>query len=123
MNAARLNLTPTVSFASMPNRPHLADSAQQWLKAILLVALFLAICALCTHALASDGAEFADSASKFEGWVKGNLGKTAAFVCLGFGAIVAGLRKDWSWFIGAVGISMGVGIIAGIINASFTAIV
>jgi hypothetical protein len=31
------------------------------------------------------------------------------------------VKKDWSWFFGAMVLSIGVGILAGIVNASFTA--
>ena len=98
------------------------ENTPQWVKAFLLVALLFALYAfLVTHAYASDGAEFADSASKFETWVKGNLGKMSAFVALAIGSVLAAVKKDWSWFLGAMVLSIGVGILAGIVNASFTA--
>ena len=59
--------------------------------------------------------------AKWDGWVKGNLGKLAALIALGVGSVVAAVRKDWSWFFGAVILSMGIGVIVGIVNASFTA--
>lgn len=99
-----------------------SDNARHWMKALLLSALFLGLyLVLATHAFAADGAEFADASTKFETWVKGNLGKLAAFAALAIGAVVAAVKKDWSWFFGAVVLSMGIGIIAGIVNASFTA--
>jgi len=99
-----------------------SDNAQQWMKALLLSALVVGLyLLLATHAFAADGAEFADASAKFETWVKGNLGKLAAFVALGVGSIVAAVKKDWSWFFGAVVLSIGIGIIAGVVNASFTA--
>lgn len=100
------------------------DQLQQWGKAILFTVLILgAMFLLASHGFAADGEEFAESSAKFEGWVKGNLGKLAGFVALGVGAVVAAVRKDWSWFFGAVILSMGIGIIAGIVNASFTAVI
>ena len=95
-----------------------------WLKAILFCGLVIGVMfALSSVAHASDGAEFADAAGKFETWVKGSLGKLAAFAALAVGAVVAAVKKDWSWFFGAIVLSMGVGIISGVINASFTAVI
>ena len=86
--------------------------------------VFALLCwAMFQDAFAAPAAadEFTGSAAKFEGWVKGNLGKTAGFVALSVGAVVAAVKKDWSWFFGAIILAMGIGIMAGIINASFTA--
>lgn len=99
-----------------------SDNTRQWMKAALIaVALFALLAMLSNMAYASDGDEFADASAKFETWIKGNLGKLAGFVALGVGAVVAAVKKDWSWFFGAIILSMGIGIIAGVINASFTA--
>lgn len=98
------------------------DVAQDWAKAILLSMLVIgALMLLSNFAQASDGTEFADAATKFETWVKGNLGKMAAFVALAVGSVVAAVKKDWTWFFGAVVLSIGVGVLAGVVNASFTA--
>jgi len=40
---------------------------------------------------------------------------------LSVGAIVAAVKKDWSWFFGAVVLSIGIGIMITIITKSFTA--
>ncbi len=53
--------------------------------------------------------------------MKGNLGKLAALVALAVGSVVAAVRKDWSWFFGAIVLAIGIGIGVGIVNASFTA--
>lgn len=99
-----------------------SENSRQWMKAALMALAMFALFALLSNmAFASDGTEFADASSKFETWVKGNLGKLAGFVALAVGAVVAAVKKDWSWFFGAIILSMGIGIIAGIINASFTA--
>jgi len=74
-------------------------------------------------AYASTGAEFTGAVSTFQGWIQGNLGKLAALVALAVGSIVAAVKKDWSWFFGAIILSIGIGIIVTIINASFTATV
>lgn len=95
--------------------------ADQWLKALMLTSLILGLTMLASHAYASDGAEFQAASDKFQGWVQGNLGKLAAFIALTVGSVVAAVKKDWSWFFGAVVLSIGVGILIGIVNASFTA--
>ena len=95
--------------------------AGQWFKALMLAGLILGLMMLASGAYASDGTEFDAAVTKWDGWVKGNLGKLAALIAIGVGAVVAAVKKDWSWFFGAVVLSVGVGIIVTIINASFTA--
>ena len=90
-------------------------------KWIVFAVVLILMIILANQSYASDGAEFQDAANKFESWIKGNLGKMAAFVALAVGAIMAAVKKDWSWFMGAVVLSVGMGILIGIVNASFTA--
>ncbi|WP_230946675.1 TrbC/VirB2 family protein [Burkholderia cepacia] len=96
---------------------------RQWAVAILLTLGLLALLFYASGAYASEGQEFTEATAKWEQWVKGNLGKLAAFIAIGVGSIVAAVKKDWSWFFGAVVLAMGVGVIVGIVNASFTATV
>jgi len=106
----------------MQNRTMLSSQkAREWLKLIALVILLITLIVAANLSYASDGAEFQDAANKFENWIKGNLGKMAAFVALAVGAIMAAVKKDWTWFMGAVVLSVGMGILIGIVNASFTA--
>ena len=94
------------------------------MKIVIFALLVAALFVLATHsAHASDGTEFADAVTKWEGWVKGNLGKLAALVAIGVGSVVAAVKKDWSWFFGAVVLAMGIGVLVGIVNASFTAVI
>lgn len=97
--------------------------AGQWLKAVMLAGLILALMMAASGAYASDGTEFEGAVTKWDGWVKGNLGKLAALVAIGVGSVVAAVKKDWSWFFGAIVLSMGVGVLVGIVNASFTAVI
>ena len=92
-----------------------------WLKALLITTLFFALFMMMSDVYASDGKEFEKAVETWNNWVKGNLGKLAALIALGVGAIVAAVKKDWSWFFGAVVLSMGVGVMISIINISFTA--
>lgn len=98
-----------------------ADRAKVWFKVFMLSVLVLSLVALASHAATTD--EFSAVSAKFEGWVTGSLGKLAAFVALAVGSVVAAVKKDWSWFFGAVVLSIGVGIIVTIVNASFSATV
>lgn len=95
---------------------------RQWLKVILVTGGVAALMLCMQDAMAAGVTdEFTDVATKFEGWISGNLGKLAALVALSVGAIVAAVKKDWSWFFGAVVLSIGIGIMITIITKSFTA--
>ena len=97
--------------------------AGQWVKALMLAGLILGLMMFARGAYASDGTEFDAAVTKWDGWVRGNLGKLAALIAIGVGSVVAAVKKDWSWFFGAVVLSMGIGVIVGIVNASFTAVI
>lgn len=97
--------------------------AGQWFKALMLAGLILGLMMLASGAYASDGTEFDAAVTKWDGWVKGNLGKLAALIAIGVGSVVAAVKKDWSWFFGAVVLSMGIGVVVGIVNTSFTAVI
>ncbi len=106
-----MHLFPTARHA------HLID----WLKALLWATLIVSLLLMTRQALASDGTEFEAAATKFESWVKGNLGKLAALVAVAVGAVVAAVRKEWTWFLGSIVLSVGISVVVGIVNASFTA--
>ena len=96
--------------------------AAPWVKGVVFVVCLLALILFMQDTTAAGVAdEFTDVATKFEGWISGNLGKLAALVALSVGAIVAAVKKDWSWFFGAVVLSIGIGIMITIITKSFTA--
>ena len=73
-------------------------SRSLWLRTALALGVLIALLALASQADAAPAAadEFTASAAKFENWVKGNLGKTSAFIARCGGSIVAAIRKDWS---------------------------
>lgn len=98
-----------------------ANQAWEWAKVFFMAALIIALVMWAQNTYASDGTEFQDASDKFQNWVKGNLGKLAAFICLAIGSIMAAFKKDWTWFMGSVVLSLGMGIMVGIINASFSA--
>ncbi len=90
-----------------------------WVKAMVFVVCLLGLILFMQDTTAAGVAdEFTDVATKFEGWISGNLGKLAALIAIGVGSVVAAVKKDWSWFFGAVVLSMGIGVIVGIVNAS-----
>ena len=93
----------------------------QWFTVFLMAGLILGLMMWASGAYASDGTEFDAAVTKWDGWVKGNLGKLAALIAIGVGSVVAAVKKDWSWFFGAMVLSMGIGVLVGIVNASFTA--
>jgi type IV secretory pathway VirB2 component (pilin) len=95
----------------------------QWAKAFLYVGLLIALMLAWSSVFGATEDEFQEAASKFEGWVKGSLGKLAAMIAIAVGSILAAVRKDWSWFFGAVVLAIGIGIVVGIVNASFTAVI
>lgn len=98
-----------------------SENAIQWIKAFAFCA-FIVFCLFVANSVyASDGTEFDEAVKKWDGWVKGNLGKLAALIALAIGTFAAAIKKDWHMFGGAVVLAMGVGIIVGIINQSFTA--
>ena len=89
--------------------------------AVAMVVLFLAISQIADAGTTTD--EFSASAGKFEGWIKGNLGKAISFVALIIGAGIAAFKKDGMVLVFSVFIAIGIGIITSIINASFTALI
>ncbi|WP_338911970.1 TrbC/VirB2 family protein [Mycetohabitans rhizoxinica] len=99
------------------------SNAQRWLRTLIEVGIVMVLMTLVSSVYASDGTEFDAAVTQWERWVKGNLGKLAAFISIGVGSVMAAVRKDWSWFFGGVVLSMGVGVAVGIVNASFTAII
>lgn len=106
----------------------LALKSKQYGKAILTAILIVAFIAAAVDIAeaSTTGAgndEFSDAAEKFEDWIKGNLGKAISFVALMFGAAFAAVKKDGTYFVFAIFVAIGIQIIVGIINSSFTALV
>lgn len=106
----------------------LALKSKQYGKAILTAILIVAFIAAAVDiaeatTTGAGNAEFDDAADKFESWIKGNLGKAISFVALMFGAAFAAVKKDGTYFVFAIFVAIGIQIIVGIINSSFTALV
>lgn len=107
----------------------LALKSKQYGKAILTVVLVMAFIAAAidisqagTSGTATSN-EFDDTATKFEGWIKGSLGKAISFVALMFGAAFAAVKKDGTYFVFAIFVALGIQLIVGIINSSFSALI
>lgn len=105
----------------MTNHKWIPNEEREWVRVLLFIGVLIAFMLIASGAYASDGTEFQAAADKFESWIQGNLGKLAAFIAIAAGSIMAAIKKDWTWLLGAVILSMGVGILLGIVNSSFTA--
>lgn len=106
----------------------LALKSKQYGKAVMLAVLMVAFVALAidiSQAAPTGGGntEFDDAADKFESWISGNLGKAISFVALMFGAAFAAVKKDGTYFVFAIFVAIGIQIIVGIIDSSFTALI
>ncbi len=99
------------------------NAMRQWGRVLLCVGLLCGLMLLCQHALASDGDALADASNGIERLLKGHGGKLAALVCLLFGSLFTAIKKDWSYFLGAAGLAIGINLMIGFINKSFTAII
>ena len=72
---------------------------------------------------ANTGAEFKDSSKKVSDWVTGNLGKTIAFGGIIVGLAVFAWTRDFKAMALPIIGALMVGIIVGIVNASFGALI
>lgn len=97
------------------------EEVREWLKAIVFAVAALVLFTLTRHALASDGTEFQQAADTFEGWAKGNPGKIAAILGVLWGSAQAIFKKDLGAFATPAGIGVGVGVILGVIDSTYTA--
>ncbi|ENG7912476.1 hypothetical protein R4575_16940 [Acinetobacter baumannii] len=78
---------------------------------------------LMAEAAQTTAKEFDASAGKVEGWVKGNLGKTIVMGGLIFSLAVFAWKRDFQVLFLPLIASVVIGVIIGIINTSFTAVV
>lgn len=97
------------------------NELREWAKALLIVTLLYALLFVCQHVVASTADQFQQASDTLEGWVKGNLGKTAALCCVIFGMFAAAFKKDWMYMLGGIALGVIAGVILGIIDGSFTA--
>ncbi|WP_175971923.1 hypothetical protein [Burkholderia sp. BCC0322] len=94
---------------------------RETLNALTAVLLALTLMMVARYAFGTDGAEFQQGATTVEGWAKGNPGKTCALAGVLFGSLRAMFVKDYGAFLIPSGIGIAVGVIIGIIDASYTA--
>lgn len=99
------------------------DATNRWVNVVFMLVLVMALMLVATGAYATDGAEFEQAAETWGNLMRGNFGKLAALFALAVGSVLAAFKKDWGAFVGAVGISLGIGIILTIIENSFTAVI
>lgn len=67
--------------------------------------------------------EFDSSASKVEGWIKGNLGKTIILGGLIFSLAAFAWTRDFKLLFLPLIAAVCIGVVIGIINSSFTAVI
>ncbi|WP_186166299.1 hypothetical protein [Burkholderia gladioli] len=91
------------------------------LHAVIGVLIMFALLTMARYAFGTDGAEFTQSSTTVEGWVKGNPGKTCALAGLMWGSARAMFVKDYGAFVIPSFIGIGVGTIVGVIDNSYTA--
>ncbi|ENG7912471.1 hypothetical protein R4575_16915 [Acinetobacter baumannii] len=95
-------------------------------RAVFMVVAVLVIGSalmMIAQAAQTGAAEFDASAGKVEGWVKGNLGKTIVMGGLIFSLAVFAWKRDFQVLFLPLIASVVIGVIIGIINTSFTAVV
>ena len=93
------------------------------LFAVAIMFLMISGAEASTATATGAGNEFNATADKFDKWIKGGLGKTAALLALGVGLVVAAVKKDWSWLGGGIAVAIVAGVAGSIIGASFTAVI
>ncbi len=77
----------------------------------------------CQHVFASDGEFLSDASGGLEGIIRGHGGKIVVLVGLVFASFYTAVKKDWSHFFSIVGLAFGIGIVIGIVNKVFTAVI
>ena len=95
-------------------------------RTIFMVLAVLAIgTVLMTLAQAAqtNAKEFDASATKVEGWIKGNLGKTITLGGLIFALAAFAWTRDFKVLFLPLIAALVIGVVIGIINASFTAVI
>ncbi|WP_334020503.1 hypothetical protein [Burkholderia orbicola] len=97
------------------------SEVRETLNFIAAVILAVTLIMVARYAFGTDGAEFQQGSTTVEGWAKGNPGKTCALAGVLWGSVRAMFVKDYGAFVIPSGIGIAVGVIVGIIDASYTA--
>lgn len=90
---------------------------------VLAVFVLGAALMMLAQAAQTDAKEFDASASKVEGWVKGNLGKTIILGGLIFSLAAFAWTRDFKLLFLPLIAAVVIGVVIGIINSSFTAVI
>ncbi len=96
------------------------------LRTVLMVLAVLAmgtVLAMIAQAAQTGANEFDDSATKVEAWVKGNLGKTIIMGGLIFSLAAFAWTRDFKLLFLPLIAAVVIGVVIGIINSSFTAVI
>ena len=95
-------------------------------RTIFMVLAVLAIgtvLMMLAQAAQTNAKEFDASATKVEGWIKGNLGKTITLGGLIFALAAFAWTRDFKVLFLPLIAALVIGVVIGIINASFTAVI
>lgn len=132
MTAAIFNQLEMLEFRAASALIDIEDRVKELLKnpevrdtlnLIAAVGLAAACMMIARYAFGSDGAEFAQGSTTVEGWARGNPGKIAALSGVLWGSVRAMFAKDYGAFVIPSGIGIAVGVIIGVIEASYTALI
>ena len=99
---------------------------QPLLRTVLMVLAVLAmgtVLAMIAQAAQTGATEFDASATKVEAWVKGNLGKTIIMGGLIFSLAAFAWTRDFKLLFLPLIAAVVIGVVIGIINSSFTAVI
>ncbi|WEH90801.1 hypothetical protein PX669_19675 (plasmid) [Acinetobacter soli] len=96
------------------------------LRTVLFVLAVLAMgtmLAMFAEAAQTTAKEFDASATKVEAWIKGNLGKTIVMGGLIFSLAAFAWTRDFKLLFLPLIAAVVIGVVIGIINSSFTAVI
>ena len=95
-------------------------------RTVLMVLAVLAVGSMLmmlAQAAQTGAPEFDDSANKVEAWIKGNLGKTIILGGLIFALAAFAWTRDFKLLFLPLIAAVVIGVVIGIINSSFTAVI
>ena len=90
---------------------------------VLAVLAMGTVLMMLAQAAQTGANEFDDSANKVEAWIKGNLGKTIILGGLIFALAAFAWTRDFKLLFLPLIAAVVIGVVIGIINSSFTAVI
>ena len=111
--------TPSQKWEMMMQR--IKPAARFIFMALAVLAVGTVLMMLAQAANTTD--EFAESSGKIESWIKGNLGKTIILGGLVFSLGAFAITRDMKVLFYPLIAAIAIGVIVGIINTTFTAVI